>query len=323
MSTAQQRMLETHFETVIRNVKIDRLTGELVGAFAKERIQTLVLKGPSFAEWLYPGEIRVYRDSDLLVAPEDWPRAVEVLRAMGFHSWVLSPLSVDPGGTDFERGQDEIVDLHAAIPGLFGDPRTIWVSLLERSELRVLAGRAQIRVLDRDAQVLHVAVHAGHHANHEDCKPFDDLRRALDLVTEPQWRRALQLARAYNGLEAFATGLRCLPEGRDLARRLQLEEVSSFRFELRLQDNAIAEELSALLSSEVGFAQKLKVLIRELFPKPAYMRSWLSLCRYGPLGLAIGYLWRPLWAAGQVPGAVLALRRVHRSQQDRRSGAQS
>src|ERR1700743_478622 len=115
-------------EPVVRKLMIDRLTAEIASAFAAEEIETLVLKGPALAAWLYLDEIRIYGDSDLMVAPKNRARAVSLLEERHFRTWVLAPLSVDPGGTKFQRGDDD-VDLHCAIPGLFGDPEAIWTSI--------------------------------------------------------------------------------------------------------------------------------------------------------------------------------------------------
>jgi hypothetical protein len=68
-------------------------------------------------------------------------------------------------------------------------------------------------VPDRDTVLLHVVLHAAHHANLVDGKPLEDLRRALALVEESEWSGALALARAYQGIAAFAAGLR-LARGR-------------------------------------------------------------------------------------------------------------
>ena len=199
-----------------RKVTIDRLTAEIADALQAIGLETIVLKGPVLAAWLYPGELRQYCDSDLMVAPERWAQAARVLKQMGFRSWVLRPLFVDPGGTAFQRDAD-IVDLHYAIPGLFGDPRAVWDSIRVRSASQSIGG-AELRVPDRTTALMHVALHAGHHTNLLGAQPFEDLRRAIARTHEQQWQRALDLAREYDGVAAFATGLQLLPEGRELAK---------------------------------------------------------------------------------------------------------
>ena len=55
-----------------------------------------------------------------MVAPEDRARAVGVLERLGFAEdcpWMPVSLSLDPGGTAFNRAGDGVVDLHCRLPG--------------------------------------------------------------------------------------------------------------------------------------------------------------------------------------------------------------
>jgi hypothetical protein len=202
------------YSRLARNFAVDALTAEVASAFTGEGIGTVVLKGPVLARWLYPGEVRPYVDCDLMVAPGNRARAVGVLGRLGVVEhlpWMPSPLSLDPGGTAFNRPGEGMVDLHCQLPGLDGDPDVIWGRLAASAERQMIAG-VELRVPDRDAVLLQVVLHAAHHANLVDGKPLEDLRRALALVEDPEWWSALELARAYRGLPAFAAGLQLLPE---------------------------------------------------------------------------------------------------------------
>ena len=303
------------YSQLAHNFAVDALTAEAVGAFGREGIETLVLKGPVFAKWLYPGEVRPYVDCDLMVAPDDRAHAVRVLERLEFMEhlpWMPTPLSLDPGGTAFSRPGEGMVDLHCQLPGLDGDPDAIWGRLAASAERQVIAG-VELRVPDRDTVLLHVVLHAAHHANQVDGKPLEDLRRALALAEQAEWPRALELARAYKGVPAFAAGLQLLPEGEDLARRLGLGEVRSFRHEIRREDNVIAEELYALLFADTGIRQKVVIAASDIFPKPDYMRWWSPLAQRGKLGLAFAYLWRMIWIIGQAPAAIHTLWRIQRA----------
>lgn len=307
--------LALNFAVKARNSEVDALTAEVAGAFDGEGIEVLVLKGPVLARWFYPGEVRPYVDSDLMVAPGNRARAVDVLERLGFAEhcpWMPTPLSLDPGGTAFNRPGEGMVDLHCQLPGLDGDPDSIWGRLAASTDRLVIAG-VELRVPDRDVVLLHVVLHAAHHANQVDGKPLEDLRRALACVGESEWSRALELARAYRGVPAFAAGLRLLPEGRDLARRLDLGEVRSFQHEIRREDNVIAEELYALLSADAGIRRKLAIAASDVFPRPDYMRWWSPLARRGKRGLAGAYVWRAIWIVGQAPEAIRTLWRIRRA----------
>jgi Uncharacterised nucleotidyltransferase len=311
LSSMEIGPLDPRLLQAVRKLEMDSLTAEVVSIFGVEGIEALVLKGPVLAAWLYPGELRVYRDSDIMVAPKDRARAVGLLEEMGFRSWALAPLSVDPGGTDFRLG-DKSVDLHSAIPGLFGSPESIWADISARSE-RLHVGGIELSIPDRDTLLLHVVVHAGHHANMAAFRAFEDLRRAIACSCEEQWQRALDLARTYDGVAAFAAGLRTVPGGRELAVGLGVDNVLTHRFCLRSENDAIAEEITALFTSNTGRKQKLATVVGELFPRPPYMRYWSPLARHGGIGLMAAYIWRPLWALGQIPRALRTLWRVRRT----------
>ncbi len=300
------------YSQLARNFAVDALAAEVAGAFGREGIETLVLKGPVLAKWLYPDEVRPYVDSDLMVAPENRARAVGVLERMGFVEhcpWMPTPLSMDIGCTEFSRG-DGIVDLHCRLQGLDGDPDAIWVCLAAGADRQVIGG-VELRVPDRDAVLLHVVLHAAQHANLVG-KPLEDLRRALARVEESEWSSALELARAYRGVPAFAAGLRLLPAGGDLARRLDLGEEGSLKYAL-LREDVIAEELYALLSLSVGIRRKLAIAASRGFPRPDYMRWWSPLARRGKRGLAGAYIWRAIWVVGQALGATRTLWRIRRA----------
>jgi Uncharacterised nucleotidyltransferase len=282
-----------------RNFAIDALTAEVAGAFGREGIQTLVLKGPVLAKWLYPGEVRPYNDSDLMVAPQNRARAVGVLERLGFvedRPWVPTPLSVGIGGTEFSRG-GVMVDLHCRLPGLAGDPDAIWDRFAASAERQVIGG-VELRVPDRDTVLLHVVLHAAQHAHLGDGKPLEDLRRALAVVEWAEWSSALELARVYQGVPAFAAGLRLLPEGVDLARRFALGELLSLQYALQ-REGMIAEQLYALLSADAEVSWKLAIAASRIFPRPDFMRWWSPLARRGKLGLAGAYLWRAIWVIDQ------------------------
>ena len=87
----------------------------------------------------------------------------------------------------------------------------------------------------------------------------------------------------------------------------------SLQHEIRREDNAIAEELYALLFADAGIKRKLTTAASDLFPRPNYMRWWSPLARRGRVGLAGAYLWRAIWVIGQAPRAIHTLWRIRRT----------
>jgi hypothetical protein len=299
----------------VRNLAVDRLTAEVAGAFAAEGIESLVIKGPGLAEWLYPGEVRPYLDSDLMIAPADWRPALGVLERLGFHKY-LDPTAHPPiesfAATEFLRGSRNL-DLHRTLPGLEGSPDVITAALMASAECQVIGG-AELRIPSRAALLLNVGLHAAHHAGG---KSVEDLRRAIAQADEALWWEALEQAREFDGVPAFASGLRLLPEGVELARRLGIDGVRSPRHELRRQGIQTAEGIDALLSSGLGARRRLVIVVREFFPPARFMRAWTRLARHGRVGLMAAYVWRAIWLLLHVPLGVVARWRVRRAGSDR------
>jgi hypothetical protein len=55
------------------------------------------------------------------------------------------------------------------------------------------------------------------------------------------------------------------------------------------------------LLHEQGAVARGRFIARKLFPTPRFMRTWSRLASRGGVGLALAYLWRPLWVLLQVP----------------------
>ncbi len=292
----------------LRNLAIDRLAAQTVAAFASRGIESIVLKGPVLAAWLYPGEVRPYGDADLLVPPGRWEDAVATLEGLGF-SDRLGPMGHPRmesfNSTAFLRGEENL-DLHCSIHGLGADPEAIWRAFSAGAVSQEIGG-AELQVPGRPVLLLHVALHAAHHT---ETKPLEDLRRALVLADEELWASAWDLAKELAGDPVFATGLRRHPEGAELAGRLGIgSDVRSARHDIRHDGVPTAEGIDELLSPELSFGERVRMVGRELLPRPEFMRWWLPLARRGRLGLLLGYFWRWIWLAWHAPRGLLAARR--------------
>jgi hypothetical protein len=103
--------------------------------------------------------------------------------------------------------------------------------------------------------------------------------------------------------------------GRELAERLQLAQLTPpVDVAIRLHGGAppLAAGMNWLITSR-GFRRKLMVVAQRLVPPPRFMRAWSPLARTGRLGLALSYVWRPIWVAFHVPPAARALWRARRA----------
>lgn len=331
--------LHRRVHAVARTLEVDRLALTVVNALLDAGIVTLVLKGPSHSSWLYPGEVRTYRDCDIMLGPRDREHAGAVLRSMGFRASrrarLAQSLHGNPGGTHFARERC-VVDLHSTIPGLRDDQEVVWGDLLSRSKPLALAG-GHVRAMDRDSALMHISLHAAQHATELQiraprgqatplgasrrwrpaapaeilqCKPFEDLRRALRRATDGQWCGALALARLHDGGEAFAAGLWTTPEGAALAHRLGLDCPPALHLKRLHREEALLDSLDAWLSSRQTPGGRLRSALATLFPRPEYMRVWWGpLAQCGSLGLCAAYAFRIRWAIAEAPGVALELRR--------------
>lgn len=279
---------------------VDRLTAELTMGLESRGVESILLKGPAVARWLYgEGELRAYSDCDLLVSPDGLPEAQNLLRDLGFHDH-LDPLGHPRLESHSWMRNGQSVDLHTTLIGIGTDPATVW-RIFSRMTERQPVGTTTVKVLDETARALHVALHAAQHGR-EERKPLEDLARALEKLPTERWAAVAALAEQLRATEAFATGLRLVPEGAALAAELDLGAARSTDASLRIAPVPLAQGFEHLATTQ-GVRARLRLILRELFPTPAFMHWWSPLARRGRLGLAAAYCWRPLWLAGRaVPG---------------------
>lgn len=301
--------------TAVRCVLVDRVTAEVVDLFAGVGIECMLVKGPVIGDLLYD-EPRPYGDSDIVVSRSDWARACAVLIQQGFHDSLgpmAHPRMESVASTAFVRGSDN-VDLHCTLAGLEAPPEEVWAALWGEARRQSVGGRV-VPVPAPSAVLLHLALHAVHH--HADEKPLEDLRRGIALAALADWREAAVLADRLGGMSAFASGLRRLPEGADLAATLGVERHGSVHFDLRTAGVPTAEGLHELLAPGRTIRQRVSIVYDELFPTARFMRWRIPLARRSRLGLLASYPLRWAWLAIKVPRGALELWRARRGRANR------
>ncbi|HEY7874623.1 MAG TPA: nucleotidyltransferase family protein, partial [Actinomycetota bacterium] len=209
------------------NLRIDLVTNEVVGALREAGVDSILLKGPALARLLYRSSPeRPYSDIDLLVSPDDWTRAGEVLTSLGFVGGDPAPgIPHDraPYGRDWSRLADASnIDLHEGLSETTGDRRVAWRYLWEHREAMDLRGE-HVWVLDVPRRAMLIGLHAAHHRGSV-TKTLEDLRRAITLLPETAWAEAADAARTLDCEVVFAAGLRMTEEGAELAGRLGLTD---------------------------------------------------------------------------------------------------
>jgi Uncharacterised nucleotidyltransferase len=277
----RRKVLET-----AQNLSVDLVTAEVVGALRNHDVRTILLKGPTFARWLYPErDVRPYADVDLLLARKDLPTARAVLAGLGFRQ-IFESLPY------FFRDDDE-VDLHCSLKGVEARDEHVWSVLSATSEVQGVGG-LEVEVLVPPARALHVALHAAQHGPAWQT-PMEDLRRALEMLQFETWQSARELARRLEATSAFATGLRLLPSGEGVAHRLNLDMEARVETLLRSTSPPHLALGFAELHAIRGLRAKLRFIARKLFPPRAYVAIDWPRAERGRLGLLLAYCERLVW----------------------------
>lgn len=316
-----------------RSLLIDSLTGEVVNALSEAGIRAVLLKGPVTARWLYshdPGS-RPYLDVDLLVAPDQHQAAEEVLVGLGFerpdegvrlvdefewHStaWHRREASAPPGPHEPEAcfAGCGVVDLHHTLHFLEDQPRDrVWAAVISETERWEIAGTT-VEVLGLLARTLHVALHAAP-AGPPQAQSWEDLRRALQTVDEATWERAAALASSFDAASAMGVGLSLVPEGAELARRLNLPHAAPTSFLLQQATAPPQVRSVARLGDLPGLWRKVRFVFQKLFPPPDFLRQWTPLASRSRLGLVAAYPLRLAWSLGRLPSGLIGWIRLRRA----------
>lgn len=291
-----------------RALAVDAVTAQVVAAFQRAGIPSILLKGPSIARWLYPHGGRTYGDTDLLIRHSDIPAADEVLRALGF-------VDLLDGWSDAEREPLEVartyvrsgglpgaVDLHWSLHQLPDvGPDVVWDAFEAHLGTLTVAG-VEATVLDATALAMHIVLHALQHGH--GAHTGEDLRRVVAALPAEGWAQVAALAVELGVEKDLAAGLRLDPAGAVVAG------------DLGLADPAV-EDTSAWSSSAprgavtltlLGEASTLREKLRKarwvVLPSPAKARAasgvtpapartlagayagwWAKLARNGPKAL--------------------------------------
>ncbi len=283
---------------------IDAAAVELANDFRARGLDAIVLRGPAIAARLYGDSPRRYEDIDLLVSERSLRGAEQTLRGHGFEL-----TSRDVHAAPWIRRDDGIVvDLHTNLVGIGAPADEAWQVLCERTESLSLA-TGRVTVLAPAALLLAIALHAAQHGV-DGAKSLEDLSRALAESGEADWGQAKKLAERLRATGAFATGLRLLPAGHELADRLGLPLVHDRELVLRASSAPPTALGFWRLAETPGLGRKAKLVAHELLPAPAFMRAMYPIAARGPLGLLAAYLWRPVVLARQLGPGFAAWRRA-------------
>jgi hypothetical protein len=298
------------------SLRSDLVAAEVAEAFRTAGIGSILLRGPSIARHLYGAtDSREYVDVDFLVAPAAMGKAEQILADRGFeHSAVLGQRPDDRppwARTWFRTADGGYVDLHRTIVGVGSAPDEAWALLSNEGE-PIEVARASLEGLNAGATAVVVALHAAHHGSGIR-KPLEDLSRAIERFPHATWETASKLAERLEATPAFASGMRLLPAGAELAERLELPSDASAEVILRAGGAPPMALGFEWLTHVPGIRGKARLVVGKLVPDREFMVAWSPLASRGRAGLLTAYAWRLLWLAGHAISGFRAWRRAHRS----------
>lgn len=288
--------------------RFNMLAAEVCRRLEDAGVDVILLKGASFAAWLYHSAVdRSFGDIDLLMDPADERVASEVLAGLGFARLLgrSKAMAVGRPAVVWRRGHD-MVDLHRGRFWGIGVPADAgWTILRERTE-RMRIGGAEVKVLDAAARSVHVAVHAvasGPTASRQ----REDLRRAVAQLALEVWEQAAGLAAALGASSSFAAGLGLTADGRALAARLALDDSHSLESALFVAGPPPLSDGLTRLRDLPGAWPKVASVARTVVPTPSYLRFQVPWSARTRLHTVLAY---PAWlamvarSAGPAVGAV-------------------
>lgn len=315
MDTQDDQQFTPRLRATLWNIRIDAATGEVVRTLSERGIPSIVLKGAALSDWYPDDSPRTYVDGDIWVAPEQVPMAERVLDELGFvpkvderglPEWWLEHASSWQRDTDIGS-----IDLHRKLQGVGVSPEAAWEILWPQS-VPMTVGGEHARRLSPAARAVYVTLHATHHGVRHG-GGLEHVQAALGSVDDDTWREAATLAQRLGAAEWFSTGLRLVPSGEALADRIGLPTVSSVRASLQASTAPPVALGFEQLAAASGWGQRARIVLRKLVPPPGFIRHWWPPAARGPLMLAVGYVYRPVWLARRGPAGWRAWRAAGRA----------
>jgi Uncharacterised nucleotidyltransferase len=290
----------------VQRAPVDEVAVDVAGRLRQSGVRAILLKGASFADWLYPDGTRTYVDVDLLVRPDSAPVAEALLRELGYGPlWAPEDMPADlPIASHWRRSDGgPPIDLHWALPEARADPGVQWEQL-SRGTDRL----GEIETLGEAGRCVMVALHAARHAGLP--RPAEDLARAVHTVSAQTWAEAAGLARSIGAFDGFSAGLRTLAAGVRLAEEIGAVPPRSTRAVLLTQSPPPgADGIDALVTAREAGARG-RLIARTLFPTRRWIRSSTALGRRGGAWVVAAYAWHPFGVAARLPAALSAWRRA-------------
>ena len=285
------QMREGFLASQARYLAMERQISEILDAFNSEKISALVVKGPALALTLYPTPAaRPYSDIDLLVRPEQYVKAREVLNRIGYRCRYerFENFKEFFNSEPFSHGTDPTkpyeVDLHWDIFQYHGLKRGNGSEIFFDRKITVETPKLTFHTLSTVDALLQAAFHLIlHHPEGMrliwisdiallcqklvDRKDWEDLRnRTSEFKLGLAMEKALKLAQFFYGIR--------LPEGYDDFTHLSKpDKAEKVEIEYVTNNHATDIRLSGYLETLRESPNKIRYLMKFLFPPPDYIRA--------------------------------------------------
>jgi hypothetical protein len=262
---------DTGRAVVMYTLLLDAMAAQSTALLNEHGVPAILLKGKVTASWLYPEEIRAYRDVDLLVDPAQRDRAIEVLGTIGYTHWLAGADQVEygPNETELIGPNKTCIDLHHTLLGVTASPARCWQVLSARIQQMPVGGQV-LTVLDPAARTMHLALHVAQNGP-IDTKAVADLERGLERLPFELWQEGERIARSIDAIEAFSAGLHVSASGRRLADELGLAPPRDVGLVLRMTSAPPeALQIQNLVTAD-SLRSQARLVVRKLWPTSVYM----------------------------------------------------
>lgn len=277
---------------VMSTMLLDAVAAQATALLTQHGIPAILLKGQVTAAWLYPNEIRAYRDVDLLVDPMQRDRAIEVLGTIGYAHWLAGADRIEYGSNETELigPHRTCIDLHHTLLGVGASPARCWQVLSTRTDQMAVGGRV-LTILDPAARTMHLALHAAQNGP-VDTKALADLERGLERLPFEFWQEGERIARSIEASEAFSAGLHVSEPGRRLASALGLAPPHDVGLVLRMTSAPReALQIQNLITTD-SLGSQARFVVRKLWPSSVYMLGRFPAAKASSYALLIARLRR-------------------------------
>lgn len=291
-------MRESFLTSRVQNIKMDKQLEKILMAFRQEQIKVLVMKGPALAWSIYPDPaMRPYDDIDLLVLPQQFVKAREIMEMLGYkcEAKIFEILKDIRCEEVFYYRDSSIkkqpVEIHWDLHRFYGAKQNIVIDDLFHNAILVNTSSFSFETFNPVDALMHMVAHIGFsHAKDIRLSWISDIAQTSSRLKAPEdwislqeksveWGTRLllenfiKMAKAWNGIK--------IPDKyADFSSwpKPSQNELALWPHITQRQENAISM-FKLLIPSNLCFFKKMRLVFRLILPTPAHIFINFP-CRY-------------------------------------------